>query len=70
MPVSGQNWSHDPYQATLKEGRLYGRGSVDMKGFIGLCLAMVPDFLDAPLSYYSTLPSPTMRKAPVWAVCH
>lgn len=49
VPVSGQNWSHDPYQATLKEGRLYGRGSVDMKGFIGLCLAMVPDFLDAPL---------------------
>lgn len=49
VPVTGQTWSQDPYQATLKEGRLYGRGSVDMKGFIALCLAMVPQFLASPL---------------------
>lgn len=49
VPVTGQSWAQDPYQATLHDDRLYGRGSVDMKGFIGLCLAMVPHFLASPL---------------------
>ncbi|MFQ5530109.1 MAG: M20/M25/M40 family metallo-hydrolase, partial [Gemmatimonadota bacterium] len=34
VPVDGQEWSTKPFQATLKDGRLYGRGTADMKSFI------------------------------------
>jgi acetylornithine deacetylase len=40
VPVTGQNWSSDPFQLTKRGGNLYGRGSADMKGFIACCLAM------------------------------
>ncbi len=40
VPVTGQDWSCDPFQLTKKDGRLYGRGSADMKGFIACCLAL------------------------------
>ncbi|MFC7369026.1 acetylornithine deacetylase [Vreelandella zhaodongensis] len=50
VPVSGQVWQSNPYRAVVRDGRLYGRGAVDMKGFIGVCLAMVPVFLDSQLS--------------------
>lgn len=39
VPVDGQNWSSDPFQAQVRDGRLYGRGACDMKGFIGVILA-------------------------------
>ncbi len=45
VPVDGQNWSSDPFCATLRDGRLYGRGSADMKGFIAVALALVPRLL-------------------------
>ncbi|WP_249975320.1 acetylornithine deacetylase [Vreelandella olivaria] len=50
VPVAGQPWSSDPF--TLRngnDGRLYGRGSCDMKGFIACALAMVPRWVKAPL---------------------
>lgn len=50
VPVDGQPWTSDPFVLTPKDGRLYGRGSCDMKGFVAACLAAVPDMLAARLS--------------------
>jgi acetylornithine deacetylase len=47
VPVDGQDWSSDPFVATHKDGRIHGRGSADMKGFIAIALAWVPRFLAA-----------------------
>src|SRR5664279_6440464 len=51
VPWDGQSWSVDPLGAELREGRLYGRGSADMKSFIGLAVAQVPAFLAADLPF-------------------
>ncbi len=49
VPVDGQDWSSDPFKLTDKgDGRLYARGSCDMKGFIASGLALVPDALAMP----------------------
>src|SRR5437868_14207365 len=40
VPVEGQNWTSDPFKLTAQDGKLYGRGSADMKGFIASFLAM------------------------------
>lgn len=42
VPVGGQEWAADPFRLTERDGRLYGRGTADMKGFIALALALVP----------------------------
>ena len=42
VPVDGQAWSSDPFVLRAEGGRLYGRGSADMKGFVASCLAAVP----------------------------
>jgi acetylornithine deacetylase len=42
VPVDGQPWDTDPWSLTEKAGKLYGRGSCDMKGFIACALAAVP----------------------------
>ncbi|WP_333671190.1 acetylornithine deacetylase [Elioraea tepidiphila] len=44
VPVDGQDWSSDPFRLRRAHGRLYGRGTSDMKGFVAACLAMVPAF--------------------------
>jgi acetylornithine deacetylase len=44
VPIDGQDWTTDPWTLTEKDGRLYGRGSCDMKGFLGCVLAAVPQF--------------------------
>jgi acetylornithine deacetylase len=49
VPVTGQAWSSDPFALRIADGRAYGRGAVDMKGFDALALALVPDFLAAGL---------------------
>jgi acetylornithine deacetylase len=49
VPVDGQPWSTDPWVLTEKDGRLYGRGTCDMKGFLAIALAAAPDFAAAPL---------------------
>jgi len=45
VPVDGQDWTSDPFRVTEKDGRLYGRGTCDMKGFIAIVLASLPEFL-------------------------
>lgn len=47
VPVTDQEWSSDPFTMDERDGRLYGRGACDMKGFIAACLAMAPDFARA-----------------------
>jgi acetylornithine deacetylase len=49
VPVTGQAWTSDPFRLTERDGRLYGRGSCDMKGFLALALAAMPDLVDAGL---------------------
>jgi len=51
VPWDGQDWSLDPLGADVRDGRLYGRGSADMKGFIGLAIAQVPAWLAADLPF-------------------
>jgi acetylornithine deacetylase len=49
VPVDGQAWTVDPFTLTEKEGRLYGRGAADMKGFLASVLAAVPRLLEREL---------------------
>jgi acetylornithine deacetylase len=49
VPVAGQAWTVEPFQLTERDGKLYGRGSADMKGYIACVLAAVPRFLAQPL---------------------
>ena len=47
VPVAGQDWSCPPFRLTRRGGRLYGRGSADMKGFLAIALALAPEALAA-----------------------
>ncbi len=46
VPVADQDWTSDPFAMTTSDGRLYGRGTCDMKGFIAATIALAPDFAD------------------------
>lgn len=50
VPVDGQAWTVERFRLTEADGKLYGRGTADMKGFIASVLAAVPRFLEKPLS--------------------
>ncbi|KPA80529.1 glutamamyl carboxypeptidase putativemetallo-peptidase Clan MH Family M18 [Leptomonas pyrrhocoris] len=45
VPVDGQKWDSDPFVMVEKDGKLFGRGACDMKGFIAVALALTPQFL-------------------------
>ncbi|PCJ74174.1 MAG: acetylornithine deacetylase [Rhodobacteraceae bacterium] len=51
VPTVGQEWDTDPFVLTEIGGKLFGRGSCDMKGFIATGLALVPDMVAADLKY-------------------
>ncbi len=42
VPVDGQDWTSDPFTATIRGDKLYGRGACDMKGFIACALTLLP----------------------------
>jgi acetylornithine deacetylase len=47
VPVDGQDWSSDPWTLDVRDGRIHGRGTCDMKGFLALALAAVPALIAA-----------------------
>ncbi len=49
VPVDGQEWATDPFTVSERDGRLYGRGTSDMKSFIACALAVVPEFVQRGL---------------------
>ena len=49
VPVEGQTWSSDPFQLKERDGKLYGRGTCDMKGYLAVCLALLPEMRAAGL---------------------
>lgn len=50
VPAAGQAWTMPPFQATLRDGRIYGRGTCDMKGFIALAIDAMLDAADMTLT--------------------
>jgi len=50
VPAAGQAWTMPPFQATLRDGRIYGRGTCDMKGFIALAIDAMLDAADTTLT--------------------
>lgn len=49
VPVKGQVWDTDPFTLVKKNGKLYARGSADMKGYLACCLASLPTMINADL---------------------
>lgn len=50
VPVDGQEWETNPFLATERDGKIYGRGACDMKGFLAVALALVPDLAQRQLA--------------------
>jgi acetylornithine deacetylase len=50
VPVDGQPWDTDPFTVVEKDGKLYGRGTSDMKSFSAIALSKVPQMLERGLS--------------------
>jgi len=44
VPVHDQDWSSDPFTLTRREGKIFGRGVCDMKGFLAIATAFAPEF--------------------------
>lgn len=72
VPVVGQPWTSDPFSLRRDGTRLYGRGACDMKGFVGVALAMVEEFraaaLRKPIHFLFTYDEETTCLGPVDAI--
>lgn len=51
VPVEGQAWDTDPFTLTEISGKLFGRGTCDMKGFLATGLSLVPQMVASNLKY-------------------
>lgn len=51
VPVLGQPWDSNPFTVIKRDGKLYGRGTADMKSFIAIAMALVPEMQEQALSY-------------------
>lgn len=49
VPVEGQDWDSDPFMPQIRDGRLFGRGTADMKSFVGAVMASLPALVQTPL---------------------
>ncbi|MEJ0003332.1 MAG: acetylornithine deacetylase [Pararobbsia sp.] len=49
VPVDGQQWDTDPFRPVVRDGKLFGRGSCDMKSYIGVALTALPELLTTKL---------------------
>lgn len=58
VPIDGQDWDTDPFKITEKDGKLFGRGTSDMKSFVAVALSYAPKFLaqklETPIHYAFT----------------
>lgn len=50
VPAADAGWNSDPFLTRIEDGRIYGRGTTDMKGFLAAVLAAVPAMVSRPLS--------------------
>ena len=65
VPVDGQDWNSNPFTLVEKNGRLYGRGTCDMKSFVAVALAYAPKFLERGLEPQFIWPFPMTKKSAV-----
>jgi acetylornithine deacetylase len=72
VPVDGQEWRTNPFRLAVTDTRAYGRGAVDMKGFLACCLAAVPAMARAPLKrpvhHAATARRRRVRRGPAWGL--
>ena len=50
VPVDGQDWHSDPFTVLAKDGKLFGRGTADMKSFIAVILTLLPQLAGASVA--------------------
>ena len=50
VPVDGQEWDTDPFDLTEKDGKIFGRGTTDMKSFVAVVLSVIPELLNRGLN--------------------